>query len=83
LEGCTTSRLEGPSDWKECTVRATVTDDCTACGLCVETCSDVFQLGDDDEKARVIADPVPADVADKAREAAEGCPVEAIELSGE
>ena len=53
-------------------------DACTGCGLCSDACPEVFELGD--EIAEVIADPVPADVEDKCREAAEGCPVEAIKL---
>jgi len=51
-------------------------DLCTACGLCEDTCPDVFKMGD--EVAEVIADPVPADKEDCAIEAEEGCPVEAI-----
>jgi len=51
-------------------------DLCTACGLCVDTCPEVFKMGD--EVAEVIADPVPADQEDCVKEAAESCPVEAI-----
>ncbi|MFC1806572.1 ferredoxin [Planctomycetota bacterium] len=57
-------------------------DLCTACGLCVDACPEVFALGDDDDVARVIVDPVPADAEDACREAAEECPVEAISLGG-
>lgn len=52
---------------------------CTGCDLCPETCPDVFELGDD-SIARVIADPVPPDAEEACKEAAEGCPVEAITL---
>jgi len=62
-------------------MKATVTDDCTACGLCEETCPEVFQMGDAD-KAQVIADPIPAEAEAAAREAADGCPVDAIILGG-
>ena len=51
-------------------------DTCTGCGLCVETCPEVFDMGDDDI-AKVKADPVPAEAEETCREAAEGCPVEA------
>ncbi len=51
-------------------------DLCTACGLCVDECPEVFELGD--EVAKVIADPVPADKEDGVLEAEESCPVEAI-----
>jgi len=54
-------------------------DTCTGCGLCAETCPEVFKLNDDGI-AEVILDPVPADSADCAREAAEACPVDAIEI---
>ncbi|MDY0058265.1 MAG: ferredoxin [Myxococcota bacterium] len=51
-------------------------DTCTACGLCEETCPEVFALGD--TAAEVIADPVPADAEDCVVEAADGCPSESI-----
>ena len=54
------------------------TDACTACGLCVDACPAVFKM---DDVAVVIADPVPAKDEACAKEAAEGCPVEAISLT--
>ncbi len=51
---------------------------CIGCGLCADTCPEVFEMNDD--KARVKADEVPEDVADTCREAAENCPVEAIQI---
>ncbi|HUT64088.1 MAG TPA: ferredoxin [Anaerolineae bacterium] len=51
-------------------------DLCTACGLCEDTCPEVFELGD--EVAEVIANPVPEDQEDCVIEAEESCPVEAI-----
>ncbi len=59
-------------------MKATVNEDCSACGLCEETCPKVFEMADD--IARVIADPIPKDAEDCAREAAEDCPSEAIEI---
>jgi ferredoxin len=56
-----------------------VNDDCSACGICEDICPEVFELGD--EKAEVKENPVPAEFEDKVREAAEECPVEAIEVS--
>ena len=53
-------------------------DACTGCELCVDTCPDVFEMDDDLAKAKVSV--VPEDQEDCAREAAEGCPVEAIEV---
>ena len=39
-----------------------IEDTCTACGLCVDTCPEVFQMGTD--KAEVIVDEVPAEFED-------------------
>lgn len=51
---------------------------CTGCGLCVETCPEVFKMEGD--KAVAHANPVPEGAEDKCREASEGCPVDAIPL---
>ena len=51
---------------------------CTGCGLCVDSCPEVFEMGDD--TAKVIMSQVSASVADSCREAAENCPVEAISI---
>ena len=53
-----------------------IEDTCTACGLCVDTCPEVFQMGAD--KAEVIVEEVPAEFEDAAQQAADECPVEAI-----
>jgi len=53
-----------------------IDDTCTACGLCVDTCPEVFEIGDD--IAEVIADVVPAEFEEAAQMAADECPVEAI-----
>jgi len=53
-------------------------DVCTGCELCVDTCPEVFEIVDDLAKAKVKV--VPEDLEDSAREAAEDCPVEAIEV---
>jgi ferredoxin len=60
-------------------MRATVNPDtCTGCGLCVDTCPEVFALQDD--LAVVSVDPIPAEAEDTARQAADDCPVEAIAI---
>jgi ferredoxin len=51
---------------------------CIVCGLCAETCPEVFEVNDD--KVSVKVDDVPKDVVDSCREAAENCPVEAIQI---
>ena len=53
-------------------------DVCTGCELCVDTCPEVFEMDDDIAKEKVKV--VPEDLEDCAREAAENCPVEAIEV---
>lgn len=53
-----------------------IEDNCTACGLCVDTCPDVFEMGD--EIAEVIVDEVPAELEETVQQAADECPVEAI-----
>ncbi|NOZ20891.1 MAG: ferredoxin [Planctomycetes bacterium] len=53
-------------------------EECTGCGLCADTCPDVFELGE--ETAAVIVDVVPEDLKEDARQAAEDCPVEAIKI---
>ncbi len=51
---------------------------CTGCGLCVDTCPEVFELLDD--LAKVIIEPVPSEAEAACREAADDCPVEAISI---
>ena len=57
-------------------MRVRIDDECTACGLCVDTCPEVFELGD--EIARVLVDEVPPEHEEDVQQAAEECPVEAI-----
>ena len=60
-------------------MKTRVNEDCIGCGMCVEVCPEVFEMGADGF-SHVIGD---ADAcADKAYEAAEVCPVNAIELDG-
>ena len=51
-------------------------DLCSSCGLCVDSCPELYDMGD--ESAVVIVDTVPEDMEDCAIEAEENCPVEAI-----
>ena len=57
-------------------MKVRIEDTCTACGLCVDTCPDVFEMGD--EMAEVIAEEVPSEHEDAVQQAADECPVEAI-----
>ncbi len=51
---------------------------CIGCNLCADTCPEVFKM--DDNVAKVIASPVPADAQESCRDAVKGCPVEAISV---
>ena len=61
---------------QEVAMRARIEDTCTACGLCCDTCPEVFEMGDD--MAVVIVDEVPPEHEDAVEQAADECPVEAI-----
>ena len=62
-------------------MKAVIDDEiCTGCGLCAETCPEVFELSND--TATVIGDQVPEDIMDTCRQATEECPVEAITIEG-
>jgi ferredoxin len=57
-------------------MKVRIEDTCTACGLCVDTCPEVFEMGA--ETAQVISEEVPAQYEDDVQQAADECPVEAI-----
>jgi ferredoxin len=59
-------------------MKAKVKDDCIACELCVETCPEVFEMGD--SIAQVKVEVIPAEAEEKAKEAAESCPTDSIVL---
>jgi ferredoxin len=54
-------------------------DGCIGCGLCTDTCPQVFRMADDGY-AEAYTNPVPADAEDSAREAADNCPVSVISV---
>jgi ferredoxin len=57
-------------------MKVRIEDTCTACGLCCDTCPEVFEMGP--EMAQVKAEDVPAEFEDAVQQAADECPVEAI-----
>jgi ferredoxin len=57
-------------------MKVKVEDNCTACGLCVDTCPEVFRMGP--EMAEAVVDEVPPEFEDAVQQAADECPVEAI-----
>ena len=54
-------------------------DGCISCGLCAETCPQVFRMADDG-LAEVYVDEIPEEEEDAAAEAAEDCPVNVISV---
>jgi ferredoxin len=53
---------------------------CTGCTLCVDTCPEAFEMGDDGlDKVKVAI--VPASAEASCKDAADSCPVSAIKLS--
>ncbi len=57
-------------------MKVRIEDTCTACGLCVDTCPDVFEMGED--IAQVKADEVPENLEEDVQQAADECPSESI-----
>ena len=58
-------------------MKTKVNEDCIGCGMCVEVCPEVFEIGADG-LSRVVGDP--DTVSDRVMQAAEICPVNAIEV---
>lgn len=54
-------------------------DTCVGCGLCPSICPECFHM-QDDGKAGAIVNEVPEGSTDSAKEAEEGCPVDAITI---
>lgn len=50
---------------------------CISCGVCIEMCPEVFNWGNED-KAVAVRDEVPDELEERAHDAVEGCPTEAI-----
>ncbi|MHC4462632.1 MAG: ferredoxin [Planctomycetota bacterium] len=58
-------------------MKVRIKDICTACGLCLETCPGILEMGSDDI-VQVTVDEVPPQFEETAQQAADECPVEAI-----
>lgn len=54
-----------------------VTDECIGCGVCVNTCPEVFKMTDAGV-AEAIDEEVPEEYLDAAAQAMDSCPVQAI-----
>jgi ferredoxin len=57
-------------------MKARVTEDCIACGRCIEICPEVFEMGEDMAQVKVAQ--VPPEYKDATQEAADECPTSAI-----
>ena len=57
-----------------------VNENCIGCGACTAVCPDVFDLNDEVKAENIMGEDIPEDLMDACKEAAESCPVEAIEL---
>ena len=58
-------------------MKATVNQNCIGCGLCADTCPEIFQMGDD---GLAHGGDVPETQLGAAQEARDGCPVGAIDI---
>lgn len=54
-------------------------DTCIGCGACPDICPEVFKM-EDDGLAIAYKNPVPSELENSAKEAADGCPVDAIHI---
>ena len=60
-------------------MKVRIEDTCTGCGLCIDGCPDVFEMGDEGLAVVKVA-VVPQELEASCREAAESCPVESIKM---
>ncbi len=58
-----------------------IEDSCISCGVCIDTCPDVFEMGED--IAITLVEKVPSTLIEQVEEAAYDCPVDAIILTEE
>lgn len=64
-------------------MKATVNKEtCEGCAVCIEICPDVFEM-DDANQASVTKEPIPVELEEECRDAADQCPTEAIHIQAE
>ena len=59
-------------------MKARITEECIACGQCVDVCPEVFEMGSD--IATVKLNSIPDEHLEQTKEAVDICPVDAIKL---
>ncbi len=60
-------------------MQASVNENCIGCGLCATICPEVFEMNDEG-LAEATNDGLNNDTMDSAKDAAEQCPVDAIDI---
>lgn len=55
-------------------------ENCIGCGMCIDICPEGFKYNDEN-KSEAISEEVESGMEDKISEAADVCPVDAIELN--
>jgi len=63
--------------------KAIVTDACIGCGACTAVAPSIFEMNDEGLAENILGEDteLPEDLEGEAKEAAEACPVEAIEVA--
>lgn len=62
-------------------MKARITEDCIACGRCVEICPEVFEM--DQDIAHMKSSAIDPEYEEAVREAAEECPTNAIVIDSQ
>lgn len=55
--------------------------ECIGCGLCVDTCPEVFNMNEGESVAKVIVANVPDEAVDSCHDAVDSCPASVISLA--
>lgn len=55
--------------------------ECIGCGLCADTCPEVFNMKEDRNVASVIVEHVPDEAIDACHDAVDSCPTSVISIS--
>jgi len=59
-------------------MKVRIEDNCTACGMCVDSCPEIFEMGDD--IAEVTTEQVPPGLEESVQQASDECPAESITI---